>query len=35
MNEFARWHSGDDIFRRVMIGVTIGGAIFMLYLMSY
>ena len=35
MNEFARWHSGDDIFRRIMIGAAIGGVIFVLYLMSY
>jgi hypothetical protein len=35
MNDFAQHYSGDDIFKRIMIGVTIGGAIFALYMMLY
>ena len=35
MNEFAKWHSGDDLFKRVMFGVGIGGTIFGLYIMCY
>ena len=35
MNDFARLHSGDDIFKRIMIGTVIGGAIFALCMMFY
>ena len=35
MNEFARLHSGDDIFKRVMAGAVIAGAIFALYMGLY
>ena len=35
MNEFARLHNGDDIFKRIMIGTGIGGAFFALYMMFY
>ncbi len=31
MNDFAR-HSGDSLFNRVMIGLTIGAAFFALYI---
>ncbi len=35
MNEFAERHSGDDFFKRVMIGTTIGGVFFALYVMLF
>ena len=35
MNEFARLHSGDEIFKKIMIGTVISGAIFALYMMLY
>ena len=35
MNEFARLHSGDNFFKRVMIGSAIGGVLFALYIMSF
>ena len=35
MNDFARHHSGDDIFKRIMTGMIIGGTIFSLYIMLY
>jgi len=35
MNDFARLHSGDDVFKRVMIGATIVGVIFALCMILY
>ena len=35
MNDFARLHSGDDIFKRIMIGTAVGGAIFALCTLLY
>jgi hypothetical protein len=35
MNDFARLHSGDDVFKRIMIGTTIGGFIFAMYMIMY
>ena len=35
MNEFAKLHDGDEIFKRVMLGTVIGGVIFALYMMLY
>ena len=35
MNEFARLHSGDDVFKVVMTGSVLGGVIFALYMMLY
>ena len=35
MNDFARNYSGDDVFKRIMIGTALGGAIFAVYMMLY
>ena len=35
MNDFARDYSGDDVFKRIMISVVIGGAVFAAYMMLY
>tara|TARA_Y100001938_G_C7904686_1_gene336444 strand:- start:52 stop:159 length:108 start_codon:yes stop_codon:yes gene_type:complete len=35
MNDYAARYSGDDVFKRVMIGTTIFGAIFAAYMMLY
>jgi len=35
MNDFARLHSGDEIFKRIMIGVSIGAIIFAIYVGTY
>ena len=35
MNEFARDHSGDDVFRKIMTGTILSGAIFALYMIFY
>ena len=35
MNDFARLHSGDEIFKRIMVGTVIGGVIFALCMLSY
>ena len=35
MNEFARLHSGDELFKRIMIASLTGGVFFALYMMMY
>ena len=35
MNDYAERYSGDDIFKRVMIGTALCGAIFAAYMMFY
>jgi hypothetical protein len=35
MNDFARNHSGDEMFKRIMIGAALGGAIFAVYMLMY
>ena len=35
MNDFARHYSGDDMFKRIMAAVGIGGAFFALYMLMY
>ena len=35
MNDFARLHSGDDVFKIIMTGTVIAGIAFALYIMSY
>jgi hypothetical protein len=35
MNDFARNHSGDDVFKRIMFSTAIAGAIFAVYMMLY
>jgi hypothetical protein len=35
MNEFARLHSGDTLFRNIMIGVYTCGALFAAYMLTY
>ena len=35
MNDFARLHSGDDVFKRIMASVAIAGTGFAAYMMLY
>jgi hypothetical protein len=35
MNDFARRHDGDIFFKRVMIGASLIGAMFAIYLLTY
>ena len=35
MNDFATRYSGDDVFKKIMIAVGIGGAFFALYMLMY
>jgi hypothetical protein len=35
MNDFARNHSGDDVFKRIMFGAVLCGASFAVYMMLY
>lgn len=35
MNDFAARYSGDDVFKRIMFAVGIGGAFFALYMLMY
>ena len=35
MNDFARFHSGDDVFKRVMFGAISAGIIFAVYVTLY
>ena len=35
MNEFAKLHDGDAVFKRVMFGAFTGGLMFAFYMLTY
>lgn len=35
MNDFAKLHSGDELFKRVMIGAVFAGVFFAFYMLTY
>ena len=35
MNEFAKLHSGDALFKRIMFGAFAGGLMFAAYMLTY
>ena len=35
MNDFARLHNGDNLFKKIMVGAALAGTIFALYMGLY
>ncbi len=35
MNDFGMWYSGDNLFKRVLIGVSLAAIMFAIYVATY